>query len=83
VRCRKGRKANTSFLIIDAQSVGNTGTAKRKGFDAGKKVSGIKRHIGVDSQGLPHFIAVTAVLADGVIGASRSQKALSSCWERR
>jgi transposase len=25
----------------------------------GKKVSGIKRHIGVDSQGLPHFIAVT------------------------
>jgi transposase len=59
VRCRTGRKAKTSFLIVDAQSVGNTDTAKQKGYDGGKKVSGIKRHIGVDSQGLPHFIAVT------------------------
>lgn len=28
------------------------------GYDAGKKVSGIKRHTEVDSQGLPHAIAV-------------------------
>ena len=31
-----------------------------KGYDAGKKVSGIKRHIAVDTQGLPHALAVTA-----------------------
>lgn len=37
----------------------NTDTAGNKGYDAGKKVSGIKRHIGVDTQGLPHAIAVT------------------------
>lgn len=37
----------------------NTDTAGQKGYDAGKKVSGIKRHIAVDSQGLPHAIAVT------------------------
>ena len=30
-----------------------------KGYDAGKKVSGIKRHIAVDTQGLPHVLAVT------------------------
>lgn len=30
-----------------------------KGYDAGKKVSGIKRHIAVDSNGLPHAISVT------------------------
>ena len=30
-----------------------------KGYDAGKKVSGIKRHVAVDSQGLPHAIHVT------------------------
>ena len=30
-----------------------------KGYDAGKKVSGIKRHIAVDTQGLPHSILVT------------------------
>ena len=31
-----------------------------KGYDADKKVSGIKRHIEVDTQGLPHALAVTA-----------------------
>ena len=44
---------------MDAQSVKNTDTAGFKGYDAGKKVSGIKRHIGVDTQGLPHALAVT------------------------
>lgn len=37
----------------------NTDTAEKKGYDAGKKVSGIKRHIGVDTNGLPHFIHIT------------------------
>jgi len=46
-------------LIVDAQSVKNTDSADEKGYDAGKKVSGIKRHIAVDTQGLPHAIAVT------------------------
>ncbi|MCL1499500.1 IS5 family transposase [Xanthomonas nasturtii] len=58
-RARQGRNACTRFLIVDAQSVKNTDTAGQKGYDAGKKVSGIKRHIAVDSQGLPHAIAVT------------------------
>lgn len=44
---------------MDAQSVKNTDTAKLKGYDAGKKVSGIKHHIAVDTQGLPHELAVT------------------------
>ena len=54
-----GRKAATSFIIVDAQSVKNTDSAEEKGYDAGKKVSGIKRHIAVDTQGLPHAVAVT------------------------
>ena len=37
----------------------NTDTAALKGYDAGKKVSGIKRHIAVDTQGLPHAVQVT------------------------
>ena len=49
----------TNFLIVDAQSVKNTDSAEQKGYDAGKKVSGIKRHIAVDTQGLPHAIAIT------------------------
>ena len=58
-RTRQGRKSSTRFLIVDAQSVKNTDSAGKKGYDAGKKVSGIKRHIAVDTQGLPHAIAVT------------------------
>lgn len=37
----------------------NTDTADQKGYDAGKKVSGIKRHLAVDILGLPHALAVT------------------------
>ena len=46
-------------MIIDAQSVKNTDIAKNKSYDAGKKVSGIKRHISVDTNGLPHAMCVT------------------------
>jgi len=46
-------------VIVDAQSVKNTDTAENKGYDAGKKVSGIKRHIAVDTHGLPHAIHIT------------------------
>jgi hypothetical protein len=53
------RNASPSFLIVDAQSVKNSDTAGSKGYDAGKKVSGIKRHLAVDTQGLPHAVAIT------------------------
>ena len=58
-RILDGRKKKTSCLIIDAQRVKNTDTAKNKGYDAGKKISGIKRHIAVDTNGFPHAIGVT------------------------
>jgi transposase len=48
------------MVIVDAQSVKNTDTAELRGYDAGKKVSGIKRHIAVDTNGLPHAIHITA-----------------------
>ena len=59
-------------MIADAQSVKNADTAGQKGYDAGKKVSGIKRHIAVDTQGFPHATAVTtADVTDrnGALGA--------------
>jgi transposase len=54
---------------VDAQSVKNTDTAEQKGYDAGKKVSGIKRHIAVDTQGLPHAIHVTTANVTDRTGA--------------
>ena len=54
---------------MDSQSVKNTDTAGHKGYDAGKKVSGIKRHIAVDTQGLPHGIHVTTANVTDRAGA--------------
>ena len=58
-RKSNGRTERTGFCIVDSQSVKNTESAGNKGYDAGKKVSGIKRHVAVDTQGLPHAIHVT------------------------
>ena len=69
MRLNNGRNVKTSFIIIDAQSVKNTDTAKEKGYDAGKKVSGIKRHIAVDTNGLPHAIAITTANISDRAGA--------------
>ena len=64
-RVSRGRSSATTFLIVDAQSVKNTDTAESKSYDMGKKVSGIKRTIAVDTQGLPHLISVnTANVTD-------------------
>jgi hypothetical protein len=40
LRSQQDRSALTSFIIVDAQRVKNTATAKNKGYDAGKKISG-------------------------------------------
>lgn len=71
-REKQDRKSKTSFLIVDAQSVKNTDTAEEKGYDGGKKVSGIKRHISVDTQGLPHAIEVTTANETDRNGALKS-----------
>ena len=68
-----GRNAQPTLLIVDAQSVKKTDTAAFKGYDAGKKVSGIKRHIAVDTQGLPYAIAVTTAEVTDRKGALQGQ----------
>ena len=57
------------MVIVDAQSVKNAHSAHLKGYDAGKKVSGIKRHIAVDTNGLPHAITITAANVTDRTGA--------------
>jgi transposase len=54
---------------VDAQTVKNTDTAEHKGYDAGKKISGIKRHIAVDTQGLPHALYITTANVTDRAGA--------------
>lgn len=51
-RKNSGRKSQPTVAIIDAQSVKNTLiSSQQRGYDAGKKVKGIKRHMTVDTQG--------------------------------
>ena len=58
-REKQGRNACSSFLVIDAHSVKSVDTAGLKDDDVGRLALGIKRHILVDTQGLPHAVTVT------------------------
>ena len=68
-RQSNGRTEQTSFCIVGSQSVRNTDSVGIKGYDSGKKVSRIKRHIAVDTQGLPHAIYVTTANVTDRAGA--------------
>ena len=46
------READPSAAIIDSQSVKTTEVADERGYDAGKKINGRKRHALVDTMGL-------------------------------
>ena len=48
----EGRKPQPSAAIIDSQSVKSTETSDERGYDAGKKIKGRKRHLLVDTIGL-------------------------------
>jgi putative transposase len=59
VRQQAGRETTPSAAIVDAQSVKTTLVKGERGFDAGKRVNGRKRHIVVDTMGLLLLVLVT------------------------
>lgn len=61
-RIAAGRKPQPTAAIVDSQSVKAAETVAKpsRGFDAGKKINGRKRHIAVDVMGLLLVIVITA-----------------------
>lgn len=65
LRIANGREPEPSAAILDSQSVKITETPGVRGYDAGKKVKGRKRHILVDTTGLLLMVVVhTADIQD-------------------
>jgi putative transposase len=52
LRLRLGSKKSPSAAIIDSQTVKTSEVGGQRGYDAGKKINGRKRHIVVDTLGL-------------------------------
>jgi putative transposase len=83
-RRKAGRKEQPAAACLDSQSVKTTALAGEKGFDAGKKIQGRKRHLRVDTLGLVLVVVVTAASVQDREGAKLGLQALSdSCKQVR
>ena len=52
VRKASGKKSTPTVAIIDSQSIRTAEGGEERGYDAGKKITGRKRHLAVDTLGL-------------------------------
>lgn len=80
VRLKEGREhVEPTAGIIDSQSVKGADTvpAASRGYDAGKKINGRKRHIIVDTLGLLLVVAVSAACVQDRDGARPTLKRLA------
>jgi len=71
VRVAAGREPEPRKAVIDSQTVKGSEAGGDRGYDGGKKVTGRKRHLVVDSLGLLLVVLVTAANLDDGTTAPR------------
>jgi transposase len=83
-RLAQGRTAEPSAGVVDSQSVkaAETVAAVSRGYDAGKKINGRKRHIVVDTLGLLLCVTVTAASVQDRDAAPALLHQLAACCRR-
>ena len=82
-RVKNGKNEEPTVGIIDAQSVKNTlVSSENRGFDAGKKIKGIKRHIIVDTLGLILAVVIQSASVQDRDGASEVFEKLMENWHK-
>lgn len=80
-RLKSGHNAQPTAGTIDAQSVKSTlVSSESKGFDAGKKVKGIKRHIITDTLGLILAVVIQRASVQDRDGAIEVTNKMSESW---
>ena len=78
VRLQFGKRRQPSAAILDSQSAKTSEGGLERGFDAGKKVTGRKRHTLVDTLGLVLKVVVTAGNVQDRDGAKRLLEQLAA-----
>lgn len=78
-RERTGREASPTAGVVDSQTV-KAPAAKERGYDGGKKITGRKRHIVVDTEGRLLMVNLTSADVSDSVGAQRILEAIRKRW---
>jgi transposase len=80
VRVRAGRDPEPSAGVMDAQSIKSSEGGQDRGFDMGKKTTGRKRHLVVDTLGLILVVMVTSASVQDRQGGRRILERLAAAF---